>query len=219
MELQKTQFLTSVNHRIPTPAISLNSSGNLLIVISNWGESSKTKIIQKILADSVESKKNSEAEKPIIEKLSEGFIKANDFLLTSSNINTWNTVVEVFAVYSSKKTISWVNASSISIYKKIESSLSPEPLNPEHINKMQKISSINQASPLPFFGIGLQSSLELDSGESSIEDTTELLALNSMRTPLLLTEVSSVEPSDALELIAAEFPNSAAWASSFKIKT
>lgn len=220
MELLKTQFLTSTTHRLPTPVISLSISENLLVVISNWGDASKTDSILKIINESIETSKKTESKKSIIEKLSDGILQANNFLLTSSNINTWSTVVEVLTVYLSGKTISWVNASSICLYKKRESSSALDSLNHEHKNKMLKISSINQEAALPFFGIGLQSSLELDSGESSVdESSSELLILNSMRTPLLSTEPSTAEPSAVLDLIATEFPNSAAWASSLSLKS
>jgi hypothetical protein len=204
---------------LPTPQFGLNPNGNLLTLITNWGDQSINESIQKIFNSAAEELKKNQNIDQVQTLLKTAAQRANSLIFEEVNKNIWNNVIEITVLLFLSKSFCWVSSSQVTLFHMQRSQKSLVPINIEKLLELKRLSRFQQKAPLPFFGLGLQSSTDFNFGSSEYQESRELLLLNFLQAPLLSEKLQSCKAEDAIEIIAHEFPNSAAWASSVKIKS
>jgi hypothetical protein len=218
----EVRHLTSTQFRLPSPRVYVSPLGDYFFYLSGWGDCSEMDKVMTHLTSFLLTQFNLTKKESEEEQLRSILINANDLLLSSSNKGLWKTVFELAAFKLNRNQISWAIAGEVAIYSQNTANQNKTGdlflLNAEFEKNTLPYSNLAQESALPFFGLGLQSSFEIDSGHHELEPESTILLLNSKNSRQIHPNLINTDPIAALEQVSLLHPNTAAWASSFRLK-
>lgn len=218
----EVRHLTSTQFRLPSPRVYVSPMGDYFFYLSGWGDCSDVNKVMNHLTSFFLTQFNLTKNESEEEQLRSILIKTNELLLNSANRNLWKTVFELAAFKLARNRLSWAIAGDLAIYSQNTANQNKTDdlllLNEEFEKYTLPYSNLAQESVLPFFGLGLQSSFEIDSGHHELESESTILLLNSKDSRQIHSNLINTDPIAALEQISLLHPNTAAWASSFSLK-
>lgn len=223
--------LPSIQGFRPKPVIRTTHGGNVLIVLTCWGDQTQTEKMMTMLIQFLEEEPKDEAQgnsnfdpdatrvgikvaaepvtqikKNIGQTMQAALSKLNQFLLQEVNHEKWQTAVEVTLIGRDQQYLYWAQVGQPQVFRSTDFGVEPISYVPD------PTLDFDQKIPLPFHALGLEKEIQVHSGVIPFGKTHQLILLSTPKIPGGLYITMGITLDSIVELIQQNFPDSPAWA-------